>query len=287
MKSENGIEFVHFPGISGLDLVRGSRVTTGFPLHTHDSYTVGIVEHGARLLQLRNKTATIPTGGVFTLNPEEPHACASSGKGGHGYIVVNIAAHRMKHYLAEMLGASIQLPRFRRQAFRDDAVYRCVQALWAAAGNTALSRDGEECLALLLSSLIQSGLVVSRPSARSEGLTERVKRAKEFIESNYDAHLTLEQIASIAGLSVFHFTRMFKEEVGMPPRAYHVQVRTKAARRLLTEGVSIAETALQVGFVDQSHFTRFFKRMTGITPGWFVRSVKGEVPRLAGRQSRP
>ena len=68
--------------------------------------------------------------------------------------------------------------------------------------------------------------------------------------------------------------RVFHDEVGLPPHAYLTQVRVNRARRLLSQGWPITEVAFEVGFVDQSHLNKRFKRITGMTPGQYRKNVQ-------------
>jgi AraC family transcriptional regulator len=96
-----------------------------------------------------------------------------------------------------------------------------------------------------------------------------VSEALEFIHANYAREVTLADIASAVHLSPFHLARLFKQRLGVSPHRYLVQVRVDNARWLLSAGSgarSLAEIASAVGFADQSHLTRHFKRVTGMTP---------------------
>jgi AraC family transcriptional regulator len=96
-----------------------------------------------------------------------------------------------------------------------------------------------------------------------------VIQAMKYIHEHYPLDVSLADIAGAAHLSSYHLTRVFKKAMGMSPHRYLVQVRVNSARSLLTAGAggrSLAEIAAAVGFADQSHLTRHFKRMLGITP---------------------
>jgi AraC family transcriptional regulator len=96
-----------------------------------------------------------------------------------------------------------------------------------------------------------------------------VIQAMKYIHENYPSDVSLADIAGAAHLSPYHLTRVFKKATGISPHQYLVQVRVNSARSLLTAGAgdrSLAEIAAAVGFADQSHLTRHFKRMLGITP---------------------
>jgi len=99
-----------------------------------------------------------------------------------------------------------------------------------------------------------------------------VSDALAFIHANYAREVTLADMAQAVHLSPFHLTRVFKQCLGVSPHQYLIQVRVNSARWLLSAGSgerSLSEVATAVGFADQSHFTRHFKRATGTTPGQF------------------
>ncbi|HEV8261385.1 MAG TPA: AraC family transcriptional regulator [Burkholderiales bacterium] len=108
---------------------------------------------------------------------------------------------------------------------------------------------------------IETDRISSQPRA--------VTLAVDFIHDNYAGDLSLSDIAAAAHLSPFHLSRIFKKATGVTPHQYLLRVRVNSARSLLTAGAgdrSLAEVAAAVGFADQSHLTRHFKRMLGVTP---------------------
>lgn len=81
-----------------------------------------------------------------------------------------------------------------------------------------------------------------------------VRLAREYLEENFARNVLLEELAAVANLSPFHLSKVFKEEVGLPPHAYLVQTRLALARDLLLRGWPISKVAYETGFADQSHF---------------------------------
>lgn len=96
----------------------------------------------------------------------------------------------------------------------------------------------------------------------------RLKQVLEYIHDNLGQNLSLVDLANIANLSPSRFTRVFRQETGLSPHQYLIQTRIERAKHLLRSGgeISISSIAHQVGFADQSHFTRHFKRIVGVTP---------------------
>lgn len=98
----------------------------------------------------------------------------------------------------------------------------------------------------------------------------RLRRALDFLEANLDQDILLAEMATAAGLSPFHFAREFKAATGLAPHAYLIQRRIERAKELLTRSdLPIAAIATATGFSHQSHLTRHFKRLVGITPARF------------------
>ena len=95
----------------------------------------------------------------------------------------------------------------------------------------------------------------------------RAHRICEYINSNLSQNISLEVLAELAGLSIHHFARAFKQTVGVPPHCYVLQRRIEHAQHMLrnTE-LPLSEIALSAGFSDQSHLARHFRRMTGVSP---------------------
>jgi len=106
------------------------------------------------------------------------------------------------------------------------------------------------------------------PKKQDGGLPrEKLVRAVEYIQDQLNADLTVSGIAQTVGMSPDHFTRLFKKSTGQTPYDYVVEARVRKAKELLTTGeFTISEAAYHVGFVDQSHLTRHFKRVFGLPP---------------------
>jgi AraC family transcriptional regulator len=134
----------------------------------------------------------------------------------------------------------------------------------------ALDRMYGEALstALAVHLLREYGAAVLGPERRYGRLPrEKLVRAVEYIQDQLDTDLTVSGIAQAVGMSPDNFTRLFKESTGQSPYQYVVEARVRKAKELLTTGkFTISEAAHHVGFVDQSHLTRHFKRVFGLPP---------------------
>ena len=105
-----------------------------------------------------------------------------------------------------------------------------------------------------------------------------LRRTQEYLVDNLAEHTALDELAVVAGTSKFGLIRLFQRYVGMPPYAYQIGLRVERARRLLAAGVAPAQAGAMVGFYDQSHFHRHFRRRCGMTPGRYVAMLGAAAP---------
>ena len=136
-----------------------------------------------------------------------------------------------------------------------------------------------ESLANVLSvHLIRHILGPHQLKTRKEGLLSRQKlnTVIEYIIENLESSLTMEQMAVVTHLSLYHFARQFKTTTGLPPHQYVIARRVERAQQILREDdeISLAQVALRVGFSDQSQFHFHFKRIVGVTPRQFRMSAR-------------
>jgi AraC family transcriptional regulator len=129
--------------------------------------------------------------------------------------------------------------------------------------------------AFLARHLVQAHSSMSKaPPRASGGLSlRRLKIVVDYIEANLGSPLTLQDLATLAGVSARHFERAFRKSVGSPPHAFVLRKRVYAARDLLVNRptLTIAEIAHQVGFASSSHLATMFRRQVGCAPAAFRR----------------
>jgi AraC-like DNA-binding protein len=111
-----------------------------------------------------------------------------------------------------------------------------------------------------------------------------VLKARDFLHAHFTERITLNGLAQASGVSVYQLPRIFTKIMGVPPHQYQTHLRLAEARRLLGLGAPVSNVAIDVGFIDQSHLTRHFRRALGFTPGAYV---TGQERRSAHRRARP
>jgi transcriptional regulator GlxA family with amidase domain len=121
-----------------------------------------------------------------------------------------------------------------------------------------------------------AGLAAMQPTVYRGGVSPRaLQRVREFIEQHLEGNISIEALATVAGLSKYYFARAFKQSEGITPHDYVMQCRVRRAQELLAgTDLPISEIAVAVGFSDQSHCARRFREHIGLTPSryrWLMR----------------
>jgi AraC-like DNA-binding protein len=117
-------------------------------------------------------------------------------------------------------------------------------------------------------------LLDSAKAATRSGLAPwQIRKVRMHLESNLSAKMSTQDLASIAGLSPFHFSRAFRDSFGDSPHKYLLRRRIEHSQGLmLTTKASLADIALECGLVDQAHFGKLFRRLVGESPGVWRRA---------------
>ena len=277
MKAGNGRGTINVwqpPDLHQLELHRGIAVARPVPRHWHEQYQFCLLEAGAGDVTYRGDSFVTPPASLFIVHPGEIHSNRCFDPSGCSYRTLFIEPELLRRTAAEAFGRHLGLPFFPTSVIFDKDVLALFLQLHMALENPASTLERESLLGSFSARLIAR---YGERRASIDSLNSKpvgVKRACEYLIEHYAEQVILEQLARVVGLSRYHFNRVFSEQIGMPPHAFQTQVRVARARAFLLEGWSICEVAARTGFADQSHLTRHFKRLVGITPGRYQQNSK-------------
>ncbi|MFD2113303.1 AraC family transcriptional regulator [Thiorhodococcus fuscus] len=258
--------------IPGLEVLTGTFRNHSFPRHTHDGLMIALIDGGAQRLEHAGERFVAAPGQIVSMPAGTVHAVSPAAPEGWRYRVLIIPDSVMAQAIARPLGS------FESEVVIED---RCVASRLAATHEALVS--GAPCLefeARLLDVVSQflERYVRPRPSIVRVGREpEAVRRALDYLAARMDRGVPLGELAAAAELDGFRLTRAFTRDIGLPPHAWHLQCRLRRAQSGLAQGDSVVTVALATGFADQAHFTRAFKRLTGVTPGRY-RADHGHPP---------
>jgi AraC family transcriptional regulator len=177
----------------------------------------------------------------------------------------------LQHALAEVFGADAAYARLRdASAFTDAALNALMEQLHGELARRKPSPLFVQGVAQTLAVHLARNYagLIKEPRSGSPSLPGyKLRQITDWMTEHLAGDFSLEQLAALAGLSKFHFHRLFKKAVGEAPSHYLLKLRMQAAKRLLRETKrSVVDVALDVGFANPSHFARFFRRETGLSP---------------------
>ena len=255
--------------VPGVDLLRATYLTHRYARHTHESYTLALIEDGVEEFRYGGSLLRAGRGGVALLNPEMVHDGQAGVPEGWSYRVLYPAVSVVADVSAELTG-SAGSPFFPDTVVGDPRSARLVRAAHLAAehGDPLASAS---LLHGALAGLLRDHARAGR-RARPREARPSVRTVMSLLEERVTDPPTLEELALATGMGPYALLRAFRAETGLPPHAYLNQIRVRRARGLLDRGVAPARAAAEAGFADQAHLTRHFKRIVGVPPGAYQRA---------------
>lgn len=260
--------------VGGIELMYASYRWHRFPLHFHDSYSIGVSVRGGLAFDFRGSKHVADSGVISAIDPGEVHNAYPAMDGGWTFLCLLVPPEIVRSLMAQA-GAGRTLPSFTTRVIEDGEMARRLTRLHRA---LETSPDSLERQSLCVATLVE--LLRRHTTARKDAPEERVRlepravsRAREFLRECYAERIPLELVSTIVGLSPYHFLRVFRSTVGLTPHAYLNQVRVSQAMKMLANGVPAVQVAQSCGFCDQSHFVRLFKQHLGLTPGRYQQAL--------------
>ncbi len=258
--------------VGTLDLVRFTRYDHAFPRHSHEEFTVGTFETGNGSLGYRGARWRADDGTVLAVPPDEVHTAEPLPGQGWTYRAMYPSAALMSAALGH--GSNSGVPAFFGQPIYDDpTLARTLAFVHGMLESGAQQLDAESLLVTALHALVTRHGVSLPPAPPNTPVARIVETAREYLHAHYASPIKLASLAAVCGTSPFHLVRCFTEVLGIPPHAYLTQIRANRARVLLVQGETVSGVAYRCGFCDQSHLTRVFKRLFGVTPGSYVAAL--------------
>jgi AraC-like DNA-binding protein len=266
---KNQVHLWREPSFGDTEFLQAVYPTHRFPPHAHDEFGIGFIEKGAQAFTLdRRQRLIMPEGTICVVNPGQVHEGRPATADGWEYRMIYVSADTLSVSLRGTdeergLGA-LHFP----HSIDDADTMQALRAAHLCSQSPDVSLlEKTSRLTQALHQLTCRHASVVRPVAVLAGMPGAVKRAREYIDGNLTRNPSLEAIANAAGMSPFHLLREFRKALGIAPHAYLVQRRVDLARHLILRGHPLRTVAMEVGYCDQGHLSREFRRFFGVAPG--------------------
>jgi len=242
-----------------------------FPTVVNGGYTVKITHGGsAPPFQYLGRTQRPPVPGAVTvIEPDEVVSCLEQDKAAAD----DQAVVQLMFLDADLVPVGTGRPRFHEVTYSDRGLFDGIAALHRDLAHGEDELDLESSLIRLLNVLLTRH--ADAPGAASPALRPRsLRQVREMLHSQLNSNIKLDDLAAVAGCSKRHLIRSFRQAYGVPPHHYRTLLRLARAKSMLAAGRSVAETAAELGYCDQSQLNRHFRREFGSSAGGYARSVR-------------
>ena len=250
-----------------LELFRAKAIHYNYARHSHPGYSIGVIESGVGGNYYQGSTYLAPPKSIVLMNPEEAHTGYSAEELPLTYRMLYPSTNLI-HQIAREVKIT-GTPYFKDAVVQNEVLAKKIFELHAILEQSQNSLEKQSLLVEVFSAILYQYADIAVPSVRLNKEHQAVRLIKEYLHNNFSSNISLEQLVQITSLNRFYLIRVFRQAVGMPPYTYLNQIRMRLAKEFLSQGMSIANTAIAVGMSDQSHLNRHFKKIFGITPGYY------------------
>jgi len=257
---------------TGIESIRAHFRGHAYDPHWHDSFLVGVTEQGVQQFNCRRVRHRSTPGHVFLLEPGEIHDGHAPTEDGFTYSMLYLDPHwleRELHALFEEAPADSQ-PGFADTLSHDPRLSNAIVQAFHALHDGDLRIVRQTALDGLLASLTRH-LDWRKRQDFDPRLPLVAQVARDYLHAHTYEDIGLDDLAQACGIDRFRLTRAFKAAFGLAPHAYLIQLRLAKARQLLARGETPAQVASVLGFADQSHLGRWFRRAYQLTPADYRR----------------
>lgn len=271
--TQNSALMSTLPGFAEVRSLRAHFTSFAFEPHAHAEYVLGAVQDGVQRYSHRFGESYLQPGGLFTINPDEIHSGAPALQSGYAYRVVYVPQQTVLDAFADVPGADHPRYFLRPEAHDPELARRFSYTMSLFDADYPENRlEVESHFVACLREFFTRHAVPD--DAEHVGANLRLaSRLKCFLYEHAAEGVSLDELAQEAGLSKYHVLRTFKAATGIAPHAFLNQCRVGLARQALEKGHSLTEAALAAGFSDQSHLSRRFKALVGMSPGQYRRQL--------------
>ena len=259
MKQDKSVFFKKSEVLPFVEIRQACLSTACYHPHSHDEFSFGVIDSGIANYHNLGQCNRIGAGDTVLINPADIHSC-NPMIGDWSYRMLFVDTNWIGQLQSEILdsGHLDYLP-FSDILNRSLQSYQQFKLLF----ESLLKEQNPLIVESLLIQYLHQYFLVKK-TEKSDPVN--IRRVKELISDQLNINHSLNDLAKESGLSRYHLIRSFKQTYGLSPHAYQLDERIKNAKILLKSGVSLIDTSHLLGFTDQSHLQRNFKKRLAITP---------------------
>ncbi len=267
----------HAQELGGLELLKACFQEQNFSKHTHEGYTVGVIETGAQQFYRTGGNHIAPQYSIILVNADQVHTGCAASQGGWSYRAIYPTPEQFFQADNNTGLCPEGAPYFPSAVVEDRAMAGLLRHCFSVLEHSDNRLLRESLLISCLQTLVQRHSLTKDKSIMLSDAKPQLLRSKQLLDDAPELDISLTELASLAGISQYHFIRQFQRHFELSPHAYQIQARLRKAKQLIRHGDSLSDAAHGSGFHDQSHFHRHFKAAMGITPGRFAKQIRKNI----------
>ena len=267
------ISVVRDPSLPGLELLKAENSVREWKIF-NTVHSINISDSWLGNVEYRGRVSQVTPGNVFCTEPGEAHSTSRPAAPG-SLRVLTMEEAPLRKQLEELNVHTRHIHFAETVTCKAALQLRRLMSSFGAVGTSSLEIQSAF---VDLVTVIAHQLLTDRPTrpAAVDDSSVLADQMRDLLHARVQegASLSLDELAAAADLDRFRALRVFKRRHGMPPHTYELCLRLSRARDLLKAGMSVAATAVECGFADQSHMTRHFRRSFGMTPAKYAPAVR-------------
>jgi AraC-like DNA-binding protein len=266
------ISFKRPLGHRGLETLAAHYVRQTFRPHSHPEYLVGVITGGVHSVWCRGEQLHAPPGTVMSMRPGDIHHGNAAVEAGWVQRMFYVAEDTMAEILGDRRDTSrASLPDFASSSRHDWNLARRLERIHDAMHGSMLTLERDAALVALAEVVARLAGETSDDRPRGAAPDARTRRLVDYLRAHVSEDVSLDELSLLVGLRRRQTIDLFKRATGLPPHAFHIGLKVRLVQDSLLKGQSLAAAAIEAGFADQSHMTRHFTAIIGMTPATYAK----------------
>lgn len=255
-------------GFAGLELIRVQHETAPLQKQHLEAHFICVGQSGGGRLTYRGKTATLPGRAFNVFEAGEVASGHPLSPDGWSYWACRVEPDLMTQIAKDIFPGGAE-PHFPSAYPASDGLKEdlCATFLGLFQSFALPASKLEQELLHAFHKLLSHCAEEPPAETRAHREHRAVALVTAYLREQVHANVTLDELSELAQLSKYHLLRVFQKHMNISPHGYQTSLRIHRAKGLLRRGEPLAQVAVDVGFADQAHFTRQFKRYVSVTPG--------------------